>query len=87
MIEKFRNYLIDNGYSDLTPTGKPSTATDYSNRIKRICGRENITLNELAKNIDFYVEDYGPKGNNSEYGKKSNNAYISALKQFKNFLS
>ena len=40
MIEKFKNYLIDNGYSDLTPTGKPSTATDYSNRIKRICGRE-----------------------------------------------
>ena len=74
----------DNGYSDLTPAVKPSTATGLND--KRIV-EENITLNELAKNIIFYVEDYGPKGNNSEYGKKSNNAYISALKQFKNFLS
>ena len=87
ILENYRDYLIEKGYSDLTPQGKPSTATDYSKRVKRIIERENISINQFSNNIDLYVEDYGPEGNNSEYGKKSNNAYISALKQFKNFLS
>ena len=87
ILENYRDYLVEDGYSDLTPQGNPSTATDYSKRVKRIIERENISITQLSNNIDFYIEDYGPKGNNSEYGKKSNNAYISALKQFKKFLN
>ena len=82
MIENFQNYLRNNPVKIL----KESTIKDYTYRLEGICKRENITLNEIAKNIDFYVEDYGPKGNNSEYGKKSNRAYISALKRLKEFL-
>ena len=41
MLNKFQDYLISKGYSELTPKGKPSTAHDYSkSRIPKICERE-----------------------------------------------
>ena len=87
ILENYRDYLVEKGYSDLTPQGKPSTATDYSKRVKKIVERENISITQLSNNIDSYIEDYGPTGNNSEYGKMSNEAPINALIQFKGFLN
>ena len=87
MIEKFIDYLIENNYKEFTPKGKPSTVYDYAKRVERICEKENISIHNLSENISFYVQDYGPTGNESEFGKKSHNAYICALKQFQAFLS
>ena len=88
MLENFKNYLIDEGYREYTKhSGKPSTVYDYVKRVEKICERENISIHKLSENISFYVEEYGPTGNESEFGKKSHNAFISALKQFQNFLS
>ena len=87
MLNKFENYLIKQGYSVSTPSGKPSTVYDYIKRIETICERENISINTLSNNIDNYVEKYGPLGNEAEFGKKSHNSYISALKKFKDYLS
>ena len=36
ILENYRDYLVEEGYSDLTPKGKPSTATDYSKRVKEL---------------------------------------------------
>lgn len=86
MLENFRRYLIEQGYSEFTPTEKPSTVYDYASRIERICSRENIKARDLAENISFYVEKYGPTGIEAEYGKKSHNAVISALRKFEDFV-
>lgn len=67
--------------------GKPSTAYDYSkSRIPKICERENITIDELAKKISVYVDKYDTFGDESEFGNKSNRAFINALKRFKEFV-
>ncbi len=86
MLENFKEYLIQQGYSEFTPSGNPSTVYDYVKRVSKICERENVDIRMLAENISFYVEKYGPTGNESEFGKKSHNAYISALKKFDEFI-
>jgi len=87
MLEKFKNYLIDEGYSELTPSGNPSTVYDYVKRVDKICIRENINIEILAENIKLYVDKYGPNGNQAEFGKSSHNAYICALRKFEDFSS
>jgi len=87
MIENFKQFLIEKGYSVITPSGKPSTVYDYIKRIEKIIERENISIMSLAENINFYVEKYGSYGNEAEFGKKSHNAFISALKRFQEFVN
>jgi len=86
MLERLKKYLIEKGYSEFTPSGKPSTVYDYIKRVERIRSRENMTLSELAENISYYVDKYGPTGNESEFGKRSHNAFINALRRFGEFL-
>ena len=87
MIEKFKCFLIKKGYSEYTPSGNPSTVYDYVKRIEKICKREAILINELAANINSYVQKYDKFGPEEEFGKRSNNAYISALKRFEEFIT
>ncbi len=86
MLENFKHYLIEQGYSEFTPSGNPSTVYDYMKRVEKICDRESITIKRLADNISFYVDKYGPTGNEAEFGRKSHNAFISALRKFENFV-
>ena len=86
MLENFKIYLIQQGYSEFTPSGNPSTVYDYMKRVEKICDRENITIKRLAKNISFYVDKYGPTGNEAEFGRRSHNAFISALRKFEDFV-
>jgi hypothetical protein len=87
MLEKFKLYLVKQGYSEFTPSGNPSTAYDYTKRVNKICLREAISIEYLADNISIYIDKYGPMGNESAFGKKSNNAFINALRRFKEFLA
>lgn len=86
MLEKFKDYLVQQGYSKFTPSGNPSTVYDYMRRVEKIRERENITVKKLAENIGIYVEKYGPTGNEAEFGAKSHNAFISALRRFQDFV-
>ncbi len=86
MLEKFQNYLIKQGYSEFTPSGKPSTVYDYEKRIKRICEREGISINQLADKIDVYVKKYDTFGSEEEFGKGSHSSFINALKKFEEFM-
>lgn len=85
MLESFKSYLIQQGYSEYTPSGNPSTVYDYVKRVEKICERERISIKQLADNISFYVEKYDTFGSEAEFGKKSHNAFISALKRFEEF--
>ncbi len=84
MIESFKRYLIEEGYS-VTPSGNPSTVNDYANRVQAICERENITISQLASNITHYIQKYDTLGGEAEFGSGSNKANISALKSFEQF--
>lgn len=84
--EQFKKWLISQGYSERTPSGHPSTAYDYPNRIDKICDWENITWETLAKNITTILSQYDTGGAKEIYGKKSNSAFINALKRFSEFL-
>ena len=42
MLNEFKNWLLNRNY-------KPSTALDYQGRIERLCRKEAITLDFLAK--------------------------------------
>jgi hypothetical protein len=87
MLENFKNYLIQQGYSKFTPLGNSSTNYDYMKRVEKICNKENITIEGLAENISFYVDKYGPTGNESEFRNRNHNAFISALRKFENFVN
>lgn len=85
MLEKFKQYLIQQGYSEYTPSGHPSTVYDYGKRIEKICEREGISIKHLGDNIGVYVKKYDTFGSEEEFGKRSHNAFISALKRFEEF--
>lgn len=88
MLNQFEKYLEEKGYSIKTPSGKPSTCNDYSQRrIPAILQREGINLKDLILNIDVIINRYDNFGSESEFGSKSNRAYINALKRFREFLS
>lgn len=85
MLEGFKNYLIEQGYKEITPSGHPSTVYDYGKRIERVCERERITIKELADNISRYVAKYDTFGSEAEYGQKSSSSVINALRRFEEF--
>jgi len=88
ILNKFEKYLIEQGYSQVTPSGHPSTTYDYAkSRIPKICEKEKISVEQLASNIKHYVEKYDDGGSESKFGKKSHNSFINALKRFEEFIN
>ena len=86
ILKNFEIYLIEKGYSKLTPSGHPSTVYDYGKRVEKICEKEDISILKLAENIDFYIRKYDTNGIEAEYGNKSHRANINALKRFRDFI-
>ena len=76
MLERFKRYLIQQGYCEYTPSGNPSTVYDYVKRIKRVCKREGVSIEKLSDKIGFYVKKYDTLGSEAKYGKSSHNAVI-----------
>ena len=86
MKKQFEEYLINKGYKQTTPSGRPSTVYDYIKRIDKICKWENITWEQLAGSIQKLLSKYDIGGEKEELGKLSHNAVISALKRFSDFV-
>ena len=80
MLNEFKNWLLNRNY-------KPSTALDYQGRIERLCKKEAITLEFLAKNIVTILPEYEIAGAKSSYGKRSHTSVRQALRNFKMFVS
>lgn len=86
MLENFKYYLIQHGYSQFTPSGKSSTVYDYIKRVEKVSERERVSVKNLSENIDFYVLKYDTHGSEEEFGKISHSAFINALKRFRDFI-
>lgn len=80
MLKDFENWLLSQNYT-------PNTAIDYASRITRLCQKEAITLEKLAKNIKSILPDYERNGKKSSYGRRSHSSVLNALRQFRNFLA
>lgn len=77
----YRNYLIDRGYSVVTPSGNPSTVDDYCHRVDFVCEVEDIEWADLPAHIDRLLKEYDVGGIKQRLGAKSNNSVINALKR------
>lgn len=86
MREQFIKYLIERGYKQTTPSGLPSTAYDYANRIDMVCKDERLTMIELAQNIAAIVDKYDVGGAKEHIGARSHRAVINSLKRFNEFV-
>ena len=80
MLNEFKTWLLNRNY-------KPSTALDYQGRIERLCRKEAITLEFLAKNIVTILPEYEITGAKSSYGRRSHTSVRQALRNFKMFVS
>lgn len=85
-LDNFKQWLKGQGYSEYTPSGKPSTIYDYPKRIERVCQNEGLSLNDLIRNIDNVLSQYSPEGKKAGLGVASHNAVLNALRRFKEFL-
>lgn len=85
MKRLFREYLKSEGYSEYSKNGNKSTVYDYSMRINRICEWEKLSWEELIYGIPQIIQKYDVGGSKEDIGKKSNHAYINALRAFQRF--
>ena len=87
MKNQFKEYLVSKGYKLYTNSGKPSTFYDYIKRIDIVCKWENITWEELSKNITIILNLYEVNGKKQNLGATSHNAVRCALRCFYNFIN
>ena len=87
LLDLFIKYLVDRGYKYLTPAGLPSTAYKYCDAVEKVMSIEKYTsINDVIKNIDNLLIEYGEYGLKSKYGSRGHNTVISALKRFSEFI-
>lgn len=87
MEKKFASWLVDQGYRQYTPGGKPSTVYDYVKRIDFVCAEEKCTWMELATIIEQIIPQYDAGGIKQALGNRSHRAVINALKRFSEFVA
>ena len=85
MDKQFRQHLISEGYSEMTPSGNKSTVYDYSMRVSCIMEWEGLSWEELVRDISTIEQKYDIGGEKEDIGKKSHSAYINALRAFRRF--
>lgn len=76
----FEAWLLDNNY-------KPTTAVDYTNRVRLVCEREKISYEYLAEHLSEIIPQYDKTGRKSSYAKTSHYSVWNALCRFKEFLA
>ncbi|MGN0919739.1 MAG: hypothetical protein ACI4OR_03165 [Alphaproteobacteria bacterium] len=86
ILDDFKQWLKGQGYSECTPSGKPSTVFDYPKRIEKVSQNEGMSVNDLSRNIDNVLSQYGPSGSKAGLGQASHSAVLNALRRFKEFL-
>lgn len=82
----YKEYLIQQGYQQYTPTGNPSTVYSYSNAVEKVRKMEKLSWLELGSRIMNIVAEYGPGGRKEKEGKKSKCTVINALRAFVRFV-
>lgn len=82
----YQEYLIERGYSLITPSGHPSTVYEYRNAVSNIKSIELFNLPDFCMNIDYIIEEYDIGGEKESLGRTKHNTWINALKRFREYL-
>lgn len=78
-------YLMKRNYGVYTEKGTESTTMSYVRSIVRIAERENMSFNEMMKDIKKLVNDYGLEGSKREIGNIGNGTWRNALNRLEEF--
>lgn len=86
MREAFYNYLLRLGYKDSTPSGAPSTISQYVKSIDNVVKWEKIgNWDQLISRLPIILKEYDIGGSKAHLGEKSNRTVINALYRFAEF--
>lgn len=85
MQAEFKNWLISQGFKEYSASGNRSTVLDYLFRINKICQEEGLTWVMLSNNIDLILPLYETGGEKHQFGKRSHESVLNALRNFKKF--
>ena len=86
-LEGYRLFLIEQGYKEFTPSHLPSTVPQYVKAITDILRIEDISVQQLANNINSIIHDYNIGGIKEALGKRGHNTWISALRKFSDYIN
>lgn len=87
MLKNYKNWLIQNGFSEFTANHKPSSVYDYLRGLKFVCSWENKTIEQLADSISEIAPMYCSTGIHSIRGRMISRSVRCSLKQFNKFIS
>ena len=86
MFSRFKNYLIECGYKEYTPSGLPSTVYQYITAIEKVRSWEGMSYGEVDENINELCREYDLGGSKERLGATGHNTVINALKRYRFFL-
>lgn len=87
MLQNYKTWLLENGYSEKSGRLLPSTVYSYILGIKHTCKYENISIEQLAENINAIAPTYQPGQKNSVKGRGLSRAVRCSLVQFQKFIN
>ena len=87
MRNEFKTFLISKGMTARSANGSRGTSSDYAWRIFNIIKNEKLGSWEvLAQNLNVILPKYMPGGEFQDYGKRSHESFINALRYFREFV-
>lgn len=86
MENAFLEYLLQQGYTETSASGNPSTAPQYVRSINQVLQAEHLTWDVTAEQVASLVTMYDVGGEKEEEGAKSHRTVINALKRFQEFV-
>ena len=86
MRKQYEQFLVQHGYSARTGKLQKSTIANYLSALSLAAHLENMTLEQLAANIDTITIAYSQGGPKAETGKLRSRALRSSLVQFSRFV-
>ena len=86
MLNNYKNWLIEKGFSAFTASGKPSSVYSYLIGLKRVAAWEHKTIEELADSISEIAPMYYKSGIYSVKGRMVSRSVRSSLAQFNKFV-
>ena len=87
MKKNYEKFLLEKGYSEKSGRLLPSTIYAYIRGIEHACKYENLSIEQLAENINTIAPTYQPSQKNSVKGRGLSRAVRCSLVQFQKFIN
>ena len=87
MKKQYEKFLLEHGFSERSGRLLPSTIYAYIRGIEHACKYENLSIEQLAENINTIAPTYQPGQKNSVKGRGLSRAVRCSLVQFQKFIN